>query len=858
MPEIESAVVRVVVDVSKQLSQLSDHLLSPSPKFPTKEIEKLLAALGSEAVTLLGYLDSPDFAAVVTQLRFDRHLGQVAQDQLYQGLRLAGLTDRLLDRTAELLHRVVVAACDEMCGPASWHSQVSNKDIVRAGADTSRMLARLRSLAGFHTFIAHMRGQVAKLHNSIRLPHIGVSRAVPYDQLYVRADLDPAEPRLGVPGDRTVILGDPGAGKSTLAARFAHHVATDDTGRVPFLVVLREFTGTFAQGGHDLLHYLEAVCRAPYNVQPPDDGVEYLLRTGRAVVVLDGLDELVQTEMRRRTVALVEAFAHMYPLVPILVTAREIGYGDAPLDQELFARSKIRDFERHQVQEYVRRWFALDDATSPADKERLAAAFLRDSEPIPELRSNPLMLALLCAMYSSDRYLPRNLAQVYERCALMLFEQWDAKRGIELPLNFHGRLRGAVQFLAWRMFTAPESGKAQSRTRIVRMLTEYLEHKLDDHDEARAAAEHFLTYCTGRSWILTDVGATETEPQYGFTHRTFMEYFAAEYLVRTHRTAEALWATLRPNIAQWDVVAQIAVQLHDRNNEGGADELLAVALDNSGVDFAARSLHYLMPSNRTIRAITAAAVDRSAAVSVEQRLAPPENTSITTDNALLACMRDSLPANRAIIEQTVADRLTTLVYEGVPGAVLVLDLGLIRLHTGDMRWEEIREALLTEHHNAIVALRGTVPWGGGFAFAETGFLVRLVEDFGVWALYTTCSFIGRYTDSAAMLAHAGTMLQTDADVLAVTIAAQPVPWRSTFAIRLDKAAVGEHSDSLRVLLALPNLELTGRPSRAIALTRVDQTLFPPQVREFLGRWERGEINVLAHGPKRQLLLPEQR
>ena len=211
----------------------------------------------------------------------------------------------------------------------------------------------------------------------------------------------------GEGGVRVLVLGDPGAGKSTLAAKFAHDIAVDGAGRVPFLLVLREFATSFDEGGRDLLHYLEKLCQAPYNVKPPRDGVEYLLRTGRAVAILDGLDELVQTELRRRVVSLVEGFAHLYPLVPILVTARKIGYEDAPLSTDLFVPCHIVEFSDEQVADYVNRWFELDEATSPVERERLARSFMEDSNQIPELRSNPLLLTLLCAMYSSDRSIAR-------------------------------------------------------------------------------------------------------------------------------------------------------------------------------------------------------------------------------------------------------------------------------------------------------------------------------------------------------------------------------------------------------------------------------------------------------------------
>ncbi|MFD5828771.1 NACHT domain-containing protein [Lentzea sp. NPDC060358] len=870
MSSIESAVARVVVNVSDKLSHQLRTLVVRPPWTPTTQwtpaAERLLADLGADAVTLIGYVDSPDFAAVVAQFRLSANVAGTAEDQIRHGLRLAGLPERFLAPAADIVMGTLSATCERVPWQVGAHTRFAEPDLTASAAGNSRLLASLRSVTEFHAFAVHMTDQVAKLHSSIRLPHVGISRVVPHEQLYVQPSFDlDREFRFGTPGDRKVVLGDPGAGKSMLAAKLAHDVALDGSGRVPFLVVLREFTASFDEGGHDLTHYLEMLCRAPYNVKPPADSIEYLLRNGRALLVLDGLDEIVRTELRRRVTTLLEGFAHLYPLVPILVTAREIGYDEVPLDPALFEVTRILEFTPKQVRTYVHNWFALDDASFPGERKRLATSFMEDSERIPELRSNPLLLSLLCAMYSSDRYLPRNLAQAYERCALMLFEHWDARREILLPLRFQGKVRGAVQHLAWTMLTEPESGRAQSRTRIVQALTRYLEPKLDDHDESVATAEQFLAYCTGRAWVLTDVGATGAEPRFGFTHRTFLEYFAAEHLVRTNRTAASLWAALEPNIGQWEVVAQIALQLHDRNVEGGVDELLGEALTDTGLDFAVRSLHHTHPSNRTIRAIAEAALDRSVfhpIDGVRMTMGPAATTS--ADQPIMSLLHDSTPANFRVVEQAVVTRLDALLERGEPGAALVLEhLVEPPEESGVRALPELYRAVAPKHGPILARLHRTPPWAGSKALADPDALCQIVERFGVEPLYLRVHFhrTSRFSAASQLLEKDELLIpRREGDRLAVVMATRPTPWFGEARFRtadVTDLRTARRTSSLWLMLSLPRLErasrmgLVGsaRSSRAEVLTWLRQLPLPPEVHAFLRDWLAGGISVLERDPQ---------
>jgi hypothetical protein len=466
----------------------------------------------------------------------------------------------------------------------------------------------------------------------IQPPNFDGAKNVPLESLFVvprlrledRKDHDITVDEL-LHASRVVVLGDPGGGKTTLAKKIASSLASGSlkvrqgsVDVIPFMVILREYGPELANNSLSIAEFIAKTARATFQVDISVDVIHWVLATSQAYIVFDGLDELLKTDSRQRISDAITAFSIRYPNVQILVTSRRVGYSQAPLPVETFSVVGLSDLDESQVKKYVRNWFQLDDSLTDVERERVETSFLAESETVNDLRKNPLMLALMCTIYRAEGYIPRNRPDMYEKCSRMLFDRWDRHRGLLEPFEFEAHVEPALMSIAYSIFCNEEHQAGVPENYLINLASDYL-HRWQYADKVKAlnAACTFIDFCRGRAWIFSDVGLDENEQSlFQFTHRTFLEYFAAAHLARVNSSLDSLCDLLLPRIekSEWDVVAQLALQIKSKPLQGGADIVmrrLAARIEarrdvtqlSNLVPFMSRCLRFMIVSPATIDAI---------------------------------------------------------------------------------------------------------------------------------------------------------------------------------------------------------------------------------------------------------------
>ncbi len=598
------------------------------------------------------------------------------------------------------------------------------------------------------------RNQVAKLTSTVQVPDLFANPRVEIDRIYVAPKLtkkqDTKSPEEIIlefyeflsSQYRSVILADPGGGKSTLAQYVCYKLSTLYKQRLygnrlltPILIILRDLSILKKEKQCSIVEFIESEVKLKFELPaPPRNAIEYLLNNGYLLVIFDGLDELLETYKRKEIINSIEAFCNRFPAVPVLVTSRKVGYEQAPLDSNCFAEYTIHNFDQEQVKDYVTKWFKVSSDFPGYVKERNLNQFIKDSEFVSDLRSNPLMLALMCNLYKGQGYVPRNRPEVYKKCSEMLFEWWDRSRGIKSELKVP-EPKFMLNKLANIIYSDEKLQEGVEEEFLQEKVKKYLfPKKINRYEEAEDIAREFIKYCEGRAWVFSEAGSTrEGKTLFKFTHKTFLEYYTACDLVRNKNSAKKLWTFLEPKIAtrSWDVVAQLSYQLLYEQVEGASDKFMTFLLDKAKTDlenqanyfsFAERCLKFIGLEAKTLQALTEMIllyVFQLQNVSSKDNNAFPKNFDLIDE--LIKPLNNTMPENQTIIGETilkiVTERIKTKNMNTILNTIVVV-LALCDFNKGlyqtEMQecdkgqisyWQNLSEQIFNATHSDLEAIK---------------------------------------------------------------------------------------------------------------------------------------------------------
>ncbi|HJT91231.1 MAG TPA: hypothetical protein VJ777_04715 [Mycobacterium sp.] len=373
-------------------------------------------------------------------------------------------------------------------------------------------------------------------------------------------DVDRTLDEQAILAERThhLILGDPGAGKTTTVKRLCRRVLTNppqastDDWQLPLLLVLRELPNSFSLS-EKLMEILGIPGLTFDNSMRPQEGLKPLdgeterqyrarrdkekalhdewleaesaERRGRAealyaaldrtgaIVFLDGLDEMPEAQRLELEKELV-GIAQKLSSAKFVASCRSGAYTRT---LESFDILEIAPLDRQQAEDIIVHYVS-DPRAFWIEMERCQ---------LTELADRPLFLTQLAVLFDNSGSLPERPTVVYERIVDLLLRRWDLDHRVI-------RKSGYAQFAVEdkRDFLAQVSHYLTCRIRTKRFSEEQMLEAFADargrfslpRDQGPEVVAEIETH-TGLI-VQSGYGA------YEFSHLVLQEYLCAEYLIR--------------------------------------------------------------------------------------------------------------------------------------------------------------------------------------------------------------------------------------------------------------------------------------------------------------------------------------
>lgn len=341
------------------------------------------------------------------------------------------------------------------------------------------------------------------------------------------------------------LLASPGGGKSTLLKRLATAYA-DPSRRaevndalperewLPLLIRCRDLQG------RERRPILEQLTGLPRHVgMSQEESMAFsgklldALRKGRALVLIDGLDEISDEGDRQVFAQNLRTFLGMFPHTALVVTSREAGFRHiAGVIAGSCKQVRLANFDKDDVHSLCESWHVevVGDTEKVRNDARELASTIWGNARIRRLVENPLLLTTLLIVKRCVGELPRNRVELYRKAIEVLVRTWNVE-GYE-PLD-EGETLAQLSYLACIMM---ERGEQQiGHNDLIKLLQKARKELEAELMFTKISPSKFVKRIEYRSSVLMQTGHEiidgTLQAVYEFRHLTFQEYLAARGFV---------------------------------------------------------------------------------------------------------------------------------------------------------------------------------------------------------------------------------------------------------------------------------------------------------------------------------------
>ncbi|HJT27871.1 MAG TPA: NACHT domain-containing protein [Pyrinomonadaceae bacterium] len=335
-------------------------------------------------------------------------------------------------------------------GVANKLDQLASKDAQTADVLLNRVRQSLTQRVEFQLDLTGLRGDrpdAVPLERCFVVPEL--SRIVEE-----RRSREKKEQRIGEkseilaafsgPSRRAVVIGSPGAGKSTWSRWLQRQQLTNDEDRLAILVRLRDLIKESILPSQQSL--IREAAGTHLREEVDSNVARNWCKSGVVTFILDGFDE-VPPSRRDSVLSWISELENTTEKAGLILTSRPLTTDHLQQLSKKWLRWELLAFDQPRITEYISKWYAhaplLADKQREVNAEELSRKWVKDFALTP-LVGTPLMLATIVMVHHMDGELPRGRAKLYERYIDGMLGLWDSRWGvpsaIELSIDLKRRI----------------------------------------------------------------------------------------------------------------------------------------------------------------------------------------------------------------------------------------------------------------------------------------------------------------------------------------------------------------------------------------------------------------------------------
>ena len=325
--------------------------------------------------------------------------------------------------------------------------------------------------------------------------------------------------------DIVYIIGGAGYGKSLFLKNLVNnHSKLSISNSADYLVIYCDLKTYYTNGNNNKKTVVDFLEESMINLTGVEniskDMIQYYLKTGRCLVLLDALDEVtkdVRQELHKKVVVF---FSNQNPNNKICITSRARGF----IPQKDIEVTEILPLIDKDIEEYIDKMIDLKKFKK-SDKDR----FLQQAQILIEkdFLNNFLMLSLLVNIYKAEKALPENKIELYRKCFEYIAkkrEKENAQTGYDWNLIIP--LMKDSTFISLAVLAAPNN-KDIPRAEIEERLIKQYKTKYTDEATTERAINEFLEFCSNRTELFVPASVDD---KFKFFHRSFFEFFYSKHI----------------------------------------------------------------------------------------------------------------------------------------------------------------------------------------------------------------------------------------------------------------------------------------------------------------------------------------